>query len=119
MAHKKSRHRHIPKQANPAATGERAILPLGALMFAASMSSWAQTADDDTKTLKPVVVKATGKGVDKHLRLVQRVQVQVHAHLAQMVLRPRRAHAATRAQNRHRLAGQQGVVWLARCPSAL
>jgi catecholate siderophore receptor len=61
MAHKKSRHRHIPKQANPAATGERAILPLGALMFAASMSSWAQTADDDTKTLKPVVVKATAE----------------------------------------------------------
>ncbi len=61
MAHKKSRHRHIPKQANPAAASERAILPLGALMFAASMSSWAQTADDDTKTLKPVVVKATAE----------------------------------------------------------
>ena len=61
MAHKKSRHRHTPQHANPAAAGERAILPLGALMFAASMSSWAQTADDDTKTLKPVVVKATAE----------------------------------------------------------
>lgn len=60
MAHKKSRHRHILKTPTPAAA-ERAILPLGALMFAASMSSWAQTADDDTKTLKPVVVKATAE----------------------------------------------------------
>ena len=41
------------------------MLPLGALMFAASMSGWAQSpasdADDDTKTLKPVVVKAAAE----------------------------------------------------------
>jgi catecholate siderophore receptor len=59
LAHKKSPHRHTsptPLKSAP----ERATLPLGALMFAASMSSWAQSAgDDDTKTLKPVVVKAT------------------------------------------------------------
>jgi catecholate siderophore receptor len=61
LAHKKSPHRHTspaPLKHAP----DRATLPLGALMFAASMSSWAQSAgDDDTRTLKPVVVKATAE----------------------------------------------------------
>ncbi|WP_222862185.1 TonB-dependent receptor [Zoogloea oleivorans] len=74
MAHKKirrchpaaSRHRSPAAQVAPAITSaaEKSVLPLGAMMFAASMGAWAQTsapATDDTKTLKPVVVKATAE----------------------------------------------------------
>ena len=61
MAHKKSRQRHIPHPPISTTAGERTILPLGALLFAASMNGWAQAADDDTKTLQPVVVKAAAE----------------------------------------------------------
>lgn len=47
-----------PLAASPAATSDRALLPLGALMLAASVSSFAQTAPaDNSKALAPVTVK--------------------------------------------------------------
>ncbi|MFB0898350.1 MAG: TonB-dependent receptor plug domain-containing protein, partial [Polaromonas sp.] len=62
-------HRHlpkiakIPKTAEYSAASEKALLPLGALMLAMSVSSWAQSTLPDTeaaklegKTLAPVVV---------------------------------------------------------------
>jgi catecholate siderophore receptor len=62
-------HRHLPKIAKipktgeSSATSEKALLPLGALMLAMSVSSWAQSTLPDTeaaklegKTLAPVVV---------------------------------------------------------------
>ena len=68
MAHKKTRrhaaadrHRTTAPSAAPAASvSDKVVLPLGAMMFAASMGAFAQTpaAQGDEKTLKPVVVKA-------------------------------------------------------------
>lgn len=70
MARTKTRHQSfhpphrkaVPEQ-SAGSTAERVILPLGAMMFAASMNGWAQTpaAEDDVKTLKPVVVKAAAE----------------------------------------------------------
>jgi catecholate siderophore receptor len=68
MAHKKTRrpaaaHRHrtpAPSVAAAPSITDKAVLPLGAMMFAASMGAFAQTpaAQGDEKTLKPVIVKA-------------------------------------------------------------
>ncbi|WP_374263627.1 TonB-dependent receptor [Zoogloea sp.] len=67
MAHKNNRRRPAPAP-RPQSRTAPAALPLGALMFAASMGSFAQTSPtadaDDTKTLKPVVVKATTPGAE-------------------------------------------------------
>lgn len=72
MAHKKirrshpaaGRHRSPAPQVAITSAAEKSVLPLGAMMFAASMGAWAQTSapeTDDTKTLKAVVVKATAE----------------------------------------------------------
>lgn len=62
MAHKKTRRaadRHRTPATLAAPTPEKIVLPLGAMMFAASMGAFAQTpAQSEEKTLKPVVVKA-------------------------------------------------------------
>ena len=62
MAHKKSRRaadRHRTPAPVAAPAPEKIVLPLGAMMFAASMGAFAQTpAQGDEKTLKPVIVKA-------------------------------------------------------------
>lgn len=61
---KKSRHSStgtspaVVGAITPVSSSERALLPLGALMLAASVSGWAQTAPDATdKTLGTVVIK--------------------------------------------------------------
>jgi catecholate siderophore receptor len=59
MPNKKSRPRHPqrPEILPPASAAERAVLPLGAMMFAASVNAWAQsTPAAGEATLKPVVV---------------------------------------------------------------
>ena len=66
MAHqpKHGRRQATPQQHPPAAsTTDKVILPLGAMMFAASFSALAQTPaqSEEVKTLKPVVVKATSE----------------------------------------------------------
>ena len=63
MAHKKTRRaadRHrTPATPFAAPAPEKIVLPLGAMMFAASMGAFAQTpAQGEEKTLKPVIVKA-------------------------------------------------------------
>lgn len=57
MPKKKGPLRH--PQPVPPSSAERAVLPLGAMMFAASVNAWAQTppASGEEATLKPVVVK--------------------------------------------------------------
>ncbi len=66
MAHqpKHGRRQATPQQHPPAtSTTDKVILPLGAMMFAASFSALAQTPaqSEEVKTLKPVVVKATSE----------------------------------------------------------
>ncbi|WP_298621720.1 TonB-dependent siderophore receptor [uncultured Zoogloea sp.] len=65
MANKKIRRPAPAPRPQSSPNTNPATLPLGALMFAASMSGWAQGApaatDDDAKTLKPVVVKAAAE----------------------------------------------------------
>jgi catecholate siderophore receptor len=64
VRNKKSRQHGIDKLSPvsaaimPASSSDRALLPLGALMLAASVSGWAQTAPAASeKTLAPVIVK--------------------------------------------------------------
>ena len=61
-------------------------------------------------------IKTTRKSIGKHFGFIQGVQINVHAHLPQMILRPGSTHATTRSAQCNCLATQQGVVGITRGP---